>query len=432
MPIITDTFRKLVAERILADFDSADPRYYIGLARSQEWPDSDIAPFPTVSYKSEYEFRQNMQGVKEINDASMVIPRVNWSAGTVYSAWDDSVAGYPTNAFYVMNSLQQIYVCIRQGRTNAGIPVPSVNEPTGTFTGIVRTNDGYIWKYLYELTAAQSLRFLAANFMPVTTNASVQAAAIPGQISSIVVTNGGTGYVSAPDVTIIGDGTGATATATVLGGSVVKIDLDSNGSGNIKGSGYTSANIQFSTGNAVARPIIGPHEGFGYNPRVDLKSTAVMFNGRLEGNEGGLLTDQDFRQVGLLRNLTRVNTDSDVSGAANALNKLVFLPGASTFGNDNFVVGTTSGAIAHIDYVDSGAGVFYHQSSSTGFKKFIPTETLTQTTPTGVVVSGSAILSSIDSAEVNPWSGGLLYIDNRIGIIRGTGEIQDIKIVIQL
>ena len=432
MPIITDTFKKLAAERILADFDSAAPRYYIGLGRSQEWPDSDTTAPAVNSYKAQYEFRQNLQGVKEINDAIMVVPRVNWSAGTIYSEWDDTQEGYPTNNFYVMNSLQQVYLCLRRGRSSAGIPVASVVEPTGSGTTIIKTSDGYIWKYLYELSAAQSLRYLAANFMPVSYDSDVRLAAIPGQVSSIVVTNGGCGYSSAPAVTIVGNGTSATAVATVLGGSVVRVDVDSTGSGQIKGSGYDYANIVFSTGNATARPIIGPSEGFGYNPIVDLKSTAIMFNGRPEGNEGGLLTDQDFRQVGLLRNVTKNITDSDVSGSANALNKLLFSGGASIFTKDNLIVGGTSGAKAYIDYVDSAAGVFYHQDNVTGFKNFSIGESLSQTTVSGVTVSGSAVLSSIDSADVNPWSGQLLYIDNRASITRANDETQDIKIVIQL
>ncbi len=50
-------------------------------------------------------------------------------------------------------------------------------------------------------------------------------------VSGITITNGGTGYTSAPVVTITGAGTGATARATVTGGAVTAVDLQTVGSG---------------------------------------------------------------------------------------------------------------------------------------------------------------------------------------------------------
>lgn len=63
-------------------------------------------------------------------------------------------------------------------------------------------------------------------------------------VNSISIANAGTGYTSAPAVTISGGGgTGATATAAVSGGRVVAITLTNNGSG------YTSApTVSFSGG----------------------------------------------------------------------------------------------------------------------------------------------------------------------------------------
>jgi hypothetical protein len=72
-----------------------------------------------------------------------------------------------------------------------------------------------------------------------------------GFVSSISVTNGGSGYTSAPIVTISGSGTGATAYATVSNGSISKIHLISAGGGyvqtpsvSITGGGGTGATAQ--------------------------------------------------------------------------------------------------------------------------------------------------------------------------------------------
>ena len=48
-------------------------------------------------------------------------------------------------------------------------------------------------------------------------------------ISSVSVTNPGTGYLTAPTVTITGDGTGATAEAVVVNGSIEKIVVTNRG-----------------------------------------------------------------------------------------------------------------------------------------------------------------------------------------------------------
>jgi hypothetical protein len=52
-------------------------------------------------------------------------------------------------------------------------------------------------------------------------------------VTSVVVTNGGSGYTSAPTVTITGSGTGATATASIgmLGDSVLSVSVTAGGTG---------------------------------------------------------------------------------------------------------------------------------------------------------------------------------------------------------
>ena len=71
-----------------------------------------------------------------------------------------------------------------------------------------------------------------------------------GYVKTIKVVNGGSGYTSAPTVTIGGAGTGATGTANINAGSVVSVTITDSGSG------YNDAtSITFSGGggsNAVA------------------------------------------------------------------------------------------------------------------------------------------------------------------------------------
>ncbi|OZI64618.1 phage tail tube protein [Bordetella genomosp. 4] len=90
-----------------------------------------------------------------------------------------------------------------------------------------------------------------------------------GIVSGITVTNGGSGYTTAPTVTLSGGGgTGATATATVSGGVVTAITVTN------PGSGYTSAPTVAIDGDgtgAAATATLGAGDDF------NLPSTRTWF-----------------------------------------------------------------------------------------------------------------------------------------------------------
>lgn len=69
-------------------------------------------------------------------------------------------------------------------------------------------------------------------------------------VTEINVTNPGFGYTTAPTVTIIGDGTGATATATVINGRVQKITVFN------RGTDYTTALVTLSGGNGYGASAV--------------------------------------------------------------------------------------------------------------------------------------------------------------------------------
>jgi hypothetical protein len=77
-------------------------------------------------------------------------------------------------------------------------------------------------------------------------------------IDEIQITNPGFGYVEAPTVTIVGDGTGANAVATIVNGRVDSITIVD------RGANYTTATVSFSGGggqSAEASPIIASRFG---------------------------------------------------------------------------------------------------------------------------------------------------------------------------
>ncbi len=455
--IITDKFKKQILNDLFTDVNDSSDTYYIAIGRSQDWNATDAAPIPTNTAKTERDFRNNMQAMKNAEDVSYVIPRYNWSSGTIYSGYDDHVQGYPTNSYFVMNDELAVFICLQQGRDAQGTAVASTVKPAGSSLLPFTTADGYVWKYMYGQTALRSIKFTSANYIPVqfvdsadaTSPAleqeqkTIQNAAIPGEVVAVKLNNGGSGYTSAPSVGFTGNGTKVPqATATINNGEIVKVEMNDSGSGKAFGAGYDYASVDFSGGGgsgANARAVIAP-KGIGGDARDDLRSNALMFNTRLAGDENNaLITSNDFRQVGLIKN--PVETDSASSGnlfnslAGNVLNKLKFGSIAQSFTEDKTIQGSTSTAQAYIDKADSNY-VWYHQSDSTGFLAFTEGETITETDGNGEGILDSAAndadTDAFTKSTVKPFSGTLLYVDNRAAIERDPNQTEDIKVIIQL
>jgi hypothetical protein len=99
--------------------------------------------------------------------------------------------------------------------TNVPVSFTATNEVyTQMVTGAVRSSD-------YRL--AQN---------PVPVQAFAVAQVVNGSVVGVTMTDGGSGYVTAPSVLVVrGGGTNATATASISGGSVVGISITSIGVG---------------------------------------------------------------------------------------------------------------------------------------------------------------------------------------------------------
>ena len=180
--------------------------------------------------------------------------------------------------------------------------------------------------------------------------------------------------------------------------------------------------------------VLPPVGGFGANPLRDLRAKGVMFNTKPSGAEGGtFITDNDFRQVALIKNPLVPTTDSDFSTASGfAAKALTFtLPVGTAFTADNTIEGGTSGAKAFVDTYDNTTGVLrYHQTEETGFTAFQGGEAVTETDGSGSGTLDSA--GTFDSGDIDFLSGEVLYIENRAAITRSADQTEDIKIVIQL
>ena len=282
-------------------------------------------------------------------------------------------------------------------------------------------------------------------------SANTSLTAVAG-IERYEVTAGGSGYTSAPDVIVRGDGTNALAVATVSGGAVTAITVSTAGSGTEanKGDGYTVADLLIGSvtsgggTSAAGRAIITPSGGHGIDPVKELGAFYVAVNSQLSGSEGGDLTvGNDFRQISLIKKPQNFGTDVTASATTLRARKALVLANAgsvSGFAVDQVIVGSSSGAKAYLVEIDTTNKVLYYvQNSKTGYADFVSGDTITGTLPSG----GSSVLNTTSGTtwygqstngygpEVKMNSGQLLFLENRDAINRSSSQIEDIKLIIE-
>ena len=155
-------------------------------------PNNTNAPSSDTTANTSYSHWKDMIAAKKVasSDVSHVIARNNWTSGRYYSMYDDTVKFSLMNTnqtsqdvytgsanatatlypMYVMNSTFKVYKCLFNNKTEGGRPQPSTVEPTATTTTAgapAALADGYVWKYMYTISAAESLKFVTSSYIPV-------------------------------------------------------------------------------------------------------------------------------------------------------------------------------------------------------------------------------------------------------------------------
>lgn len=456
--IVTDRFKKETLLDLLADIADSANNYYVAVSKPTDWNDSDAALTPLNTEREIRNARLNMMSVKNVEASSLVIPRYNWSLGAVYQGYNDNISSHPVlNPYYVMTEENQVYICLEPGRNaTTGAAIASTVKPTGTLTTPFKTSDGYIWKFCYSVGALRASNFLAANFIPIELYTSfdsaspadhveqvgIRNAAVPKQITGFTIVSGGSGFTSTPTVTVVGNGTNAKATATVSGGTITKVVVKDSSDGSLAlGSGYDYAHTVVSGGGGTGaniRPILGPRGGLGYDPRDELRASAIMFTASPDGAEGSSwVVGNDFRQISLLKNPKKdQDVDSDFTAVTgNAMKRLSFASITSSFTADKTIQGASSGAKATVVKADSDE-VWFVQDELTLFTAFTEGETVSETNGTGTgalrAVGFDADSDAFTRPDVDIFSGEILYLDNRAAVQRSADQTEDIKIIIQL
>lgn len=476
--VVTTEFIAQIIKDTKETFNSG---LYIGLGRSETWGAGETPASPQTSFEYARESRGSTQHVKIVTGVSAAVARQDWSSDTIYQPYDDSSQ---TAIPYVMNSKYEFFLCIEQGYTDAGIVIPSDVEPdrslinggTGVFSDPIQPLEnefvtldsqrgtggygkGYTWRYLFTLSQVAINRFLTLNYIPVSTftqdpldqdveteqyeiqqvNKATynQSGDTTGQVLNIKVIDGGAGYSGTnTTATVVGDGTGATAIVSVVGGVIQTVRVTN------RGTGYSVASVviedtSIPSEDATLRVVLGPNNGIEADPIKTLKAESLLVTTDFEDDEfSTLFTANDFRQVILFKDPTDYNSSNLFTANTGKANRALRTTGVTNIQEDNIIAGDTSGAKAIVDHID-GNDVYIHQTAETGYANFRQGEVITDQDTAGnaTLINGPVDLGSfVQADQIDPdldvYSGEILYINNIAPIDRDPNQTEDIKIII--
>jgi hypothetical protein len=374
MAIVTSKFRVAAASGFATRF--AIDSIYMVLGRPQSWDNTlsanfvaqtnqttsdTVPPTPTDNYVNEHNVWRDAMAAVRVNagDIRLCTVRNNWISGTRYDMYrhDISVAQPTATGKYSLSESNMIvyntgnssvYKCLYNG-SNATYTtgIVSTYAPTSTSYAPQTTADGYIWKFMYTITAGDA-DFVTANYVPVPTNVSSVSNRLG--IDVVLVTTGGN-YGSNPSVVIYGDGTSAAAVAVTSAGVITGVTITN------PGEGYTWAKIRFSATtinvNASAIAIIAPSGGHASNLASECNAHNVMIVGSAQSYQGNdIPVNQDFRTVALIKNPVVYQTSSaaftttvvSVADTARIARTLVMTSTATTAPTNDIVLSNTTGA----------------------------------------------------------------------------------------
>ena len=433
--VFSENLRVYNAEQFKTSVSTGGPtKIYLTVGKVDPWP-NDSAPIQANSSVTVFnDIWKNMIGAKLItgNDVRHVIPRNDWTADTVYDMYDHctcSIQLFDSNVkFFIVNSDWNVYKCLENNNGN-----PSTVMPTQTITNAaVEETDGYVWKFMYNISSEERLRFTTDQYIPVKTltldNNSlqwqVQNNAVDGSISSYKVVNGGSNYNTAPTITITGDGSGAAAVAEInVSSNVVERIIVTN-----PGSGYTFADVSFSgpgTG-AEARAMISPPGGHGKDSLRELGGSAIMMNPRLNNDEDGKLsTANEYRQIAIIQDPKLKNTNNTASALVyDQTLRLTLSSGSANYIKDEDVFQGATSASAYF------TGRVVEWDGANNILKLTNTRGVPQSDViTGINSATVRFVESVTNKELRDYSGNLLYVDNITPLQRADDQTDNFKIV---
>ena len=337
----TNKLKLYLAEKFLESFTTDNIWLFVG--KPNAWSSATTPAklgqqaYTTDSQLAEIENWDDIMSIQRVSDVSLVVPSVTISTSTSFTEYTDDSDLFDdasTDKFFGVtdSTKRNVYKCISNNNGSAvGTDIPDVMQEKV----IKSANDGYIWKFMYHISASDWDKYRVdagssiGGWIPVKrltkANDSAQwdhamKGAVDGEILH-VATTAATGFENVngnpftgklgdtvhinKDLTGEGLGTGFVGKVAQHGSSNFYIDVTNPGSGYRKiltihtynGSIYDSANLA-----TQLKPIISPLGGHGFDAVDELGGFRVMISVDLNETMIDFIKENEFRKIGLIVN----------------------------------------------------------------------------------------------------------------------------------
>jgi hypothetical protein len=430
-----------------------DTTLYAFIGRVTPWPNETNPPVPTQDQRSIKDIFKDIIAAKLItsSDISPVIPRIDWNSGTVYDYYQDTenmlavdLDNIVISQFYVRNRFDQVFKCLWNNNGSQSTVEPQFLPGTFDSSFLVKTADGYKWKFMYSLDAGLKQKFFDANWMPVPIGMApnpVATFAAEGSIDVVNITTVGRGYTpGGATITISGDGQFANGTPVInAAGYLYDVTMANTGTGYTYAEAVINILPGFSTPNvvAIAEAPASPVGGHGYDPISELGCNHIMIAPEFIESENGLIpTDMTYRQIGLLVDPVSQESVAEepmmiANGAIyDVTTKLFVSPGTGNYNSGqtiyqgtNLATATFSAKVVSFDSLNN----IVKAINITGTP--VVNQALIQDA-SGVVGTAVRTLLTTENTDFIIYSGYMAYIENREGIARSPDGTEQFRIVL--
>lgn len=422
---------------------------YCFLARVDSWDDPNTEPnedknppAPQLTQQNIKSTYKNMFVMKRVypNDMCPLVDRIDWTENTVYDYYRDDVDLLARDQnkklirqYYIKNKFDQVFVCLWNNNDAASTEEPYFAPSQMSENLVYKGLDGYKWIYMYTIEGDTKQKFLDSEWMPVplaNTAGFGSNTVNSGNIPTLCVFDGGSGYF-ATNTTIQITGANTTmATATpIIEDGIIKDVIMTN-----VGSGYISANVVISspTGSgANVWAFVSPSNGHGSDPFEELAASHIMVTQTFEGSEADLIpVDIKYRQIGFIINPSapssyplqcqdetyRLSTDIIVSN------------GSESYVSDEIVYQSTDSTLANATFYATCLDF----TESINRLRVINTYGTPNTNMTMIGTKSNAVRTtlSISNPDFTMYSGYITYIENREGTQRSADGTEQVRLIV--
>ena len=317
--LTTINFNMTKANQFISSIGNTE--YYIFAGHCTPWPNDLAPPTPASSQQTVvFDTWDTMIFGKQLyaNNVYLMAARYDWTANTIYTAYDDQNVNLITSPFYVgvnANTSYDVFKCLNN---NNGIPstVTPSRAATSESDGFYFTSDGYHWKYLYSVPMTTFNVYATNNYIPYIPNANTSGNSIPGAIDSIIVSYSGSQYNSYYD---------GTFTAISVGGNPLLHSISTTAAAN--NSFYNGCAIKITSGTGAGQQ-------------------KTITNYIVSGLTKNVVVDSPF---GTLPDFT----------STFEISPLVVLAGSGTGFQGRAIINSTSNTVSSIEIVNRGSGYYW-------------------------------------------------------------------------